>query len=130
MPLKILKIKMIILKNENWLKGSNRMSIQWNYEEYLNEQISDIKKLQAEGCTTRQILDKNEFCHEALEACNLPIRVILFQKQRVQKWIYRNGIRTQVANISGNSGMGCHLVLFLNVIGFYWDYYIVQDLTI
>lgn len=53
------------------------MGLQWNYEEYLNEQIEEIKKLEIIGYTTRQILDKNEFCYEALDACGLPISYLI-----------------------------------------------------
>ncbi|MBC2579028.1 hypothetical protein [Clostridium sp. DJ247] len=32
-------------------------------ENYLNEQIEEIKKLQVSGHTKKQILDGNEFCY-------------------------------------------------------------------
>lgn len=53
------------------------MDSKWSYEEYLNEQTEEIKKLQVAGYTARQILDKNEFCYEALKTCGLPISYLI-----------------------------------------------------
>jgi hypothetical protein len=41
----------------------------WNYEEYLNGQIAEIKELKAKGCGDKDIMNTNNFCLEALEAC-------------------------------------------------------------
>lgn len=62
----------------------------WNYEEYLNKQIRKIEDLKANGYSTRDILDKNEFCFEALKTCGLPITYLVpradSQKMTVQEW--------------------------------------------
>lgn len=62
----------------------------WNYQEYLNGQIEKIKKLQASGYTTRDILDKNVFCFEALKACGLPLSYLVPRADgaelNVQEW--------------------------------------------
>ncbi|MGH4125302.1 MAG: hypothetical protein ACREV6_20495 [Clostridium sp.] len=49
----------------------------WNYEEYLNSQIKKIEELKIKGYTEREILDRNEFCFEALKYCNLPISYLV-----------------------------------------------------
>jgi hypothetical protein len=49
----------------------------WNFEEYLNKQIIEIKELKRKGYIIREILDKNEFCTEALKACKLPVSYLI-----------------------------------------------------
>lgn len=43
----------------------------WNYEEYLNEQIEEIEELKRKGGTEREILDRNKFDLVALKLCGL-----------------------------------------------------------
>ncbi|WP_411681887.1 hypothetical protein [Clostridium thailandense] len=62
----------------------------WNYEEYLNNQIKEIQDLKRKGHTEREILDRNEFCFEALKSCNLPISYLIpkieGQEMNLQEW--------------------------------------------
>lgn len=45
----------------------------WDDEGYLNNQINKIEELKRKGYTDRNIIDRNNFCFEALKSCNLPI---------------------------------------------------------
>ena len=81
-----------------------RMS--WNFEEYLNKQITEIEELKRKGHTNREILDRNEFCTEALKACNLPVSYLIPKTEPKEmtlqewnthtssehKWEYLNGV--------------------------------------
>lgn len=62
----------------------------WNYEEYLNGQIEKIEELKAKGYTDREILDRNEFCFEALKSCGLPLTYLTpkaeGQEMTLQEW--------------------------------------------
>jgi hypothetical protein len=62
----------------------------WDYEEYLNNQIEQIEKLESQGYTEREILDRNEFCFEALKRCDLPISYLCpkieGQVMTLQEW--------------------------------------------
>lgn len=63
---------------------------EWNYEEYLTGQVKGIEDLKAKGSTDREILDRNEFCFEALKKCGLPISYLvprtLPQQMDLQEW--------------------------------------------
>ena len=62
----------------------------WNYEDYLNKQIKKIEELKIKGHTDREIMDRNEFCFEALKSCNLPISYLVpkieGQEMNLQEW--------------------------------------------
>lgn len=62
----------------------------WNFDEYLNKQINKIKELKEKGYTDREIIDRNEFCYEALQSCNLPLSYltpkIKGQEMDLQEW--------------------------------------------
>lgn len=49
----------------------------WNYEEYLNKQITKIKEFKLKGYTDKQILDTNHFGHDALRACEVPLTYLV-----------------------------------------------------
>lgn len=62
----------------------------WNNEEYLNGQIKKIEDLKTKGYTNREILDRNEFCFEALNFCGLPLTYLTpkaeSQEMTLQEW--------------------------------------------
>lgn len=62
----------------------------WNYEEYLNGQIAEIKKLKEEGCSDKDIMNTNNYCLEALEACGLPISYLVpkIEGQEMDFWTW------------------------------------------
>lgn len=62
----------------------------WNYEKHLNEQIKKIKHLKSKGYSDRDIIDRNEFCYEALNYCGLPLSYLIPQADgcdmALQEW--------------------------------------------
>lgn len=51
----------------------------WDYDKWILEQIEEIKKLQMQGYTTKQILDMDEFSLTALNKCGLPVSYLIPQ---------------------------------------------------
>lgn len=62
----------------------------FDWEKHLKSEIEKIEKLKKKGYTDREILDKNEFSYEALEACGLPISYLIpkldGQEMSLQEW--------------------------------------------
>ncbi|WPC42382.1 hypothetical protein [Clostridium sp. JS66] len=59
----------------------------WSFEEYLNDQVEEIKDLNKKVYTSRKILDTNKFCHEALRACDIPISYLIPKIKRTEMTI-------------------------------------------
>lgn len=51
----------------------------WDYDKWMEEQTEEIKKLQVQGYTTKQILDMDKFSLTVLDKCGLPVSYLVPQ---------------------------------------------------